>query len=130
MKPRLAFAAIALLACSGAGKPAVADRDWALVALGDQSDPAGTGGKPLTLHLDSAISRASGFAGCNQFSGSYQLGGGKLSFGPTMSTKMFCESSQQVEDAYLEALSGVSSWELSEGILTLRGDGGSVLRFR
>jgi putative lipoprotein len=130
MKARLALALILVLACGGAGKPAITDRDWALAALGDKADPVGAGGKPVTLRLDSAPPRASGFAGCNHFSGSYELSPGKLKFGPTISTKMFCESSQQVEDEYLAALGGVSSWELAGDVLTLRGEGGAALRFR
>jgi len=130
MSSRLALALLLMLGCSGGAKPEITDRDWALIALGEESDPTGLDAKPVTLHLDSATSRASGFAGCNHYGGSYELGSRKLSFGPTMSTKMFCESSQKIEGAYLDALGRVSSWELADGFLTLRGDGGVRLRFR
>ncbi|HKC52812.1 MAG TPA: META domain-containing protein [Myxococcota bacterium] len=130
MSWRLALASVLMLGCSGGAKPAITDRDWALIALGEKSDPIGSGERPVTLRLESSTSRASGFAGCNHYSGPYELGSGKLSFGPTVSTKMFCESSQAVEDAYLAALGKVSSWELANGGLTLRGVDGSALRFR
>ena len=130
MNARAAVALILTLACGATGKPEITDRDWTLVALGEKSDPAGMGGRPVTLRLDSATSRANGFAGCNSYSGSYELAGGKLSFGPAISTKMFCESSQAVEDVYLAALGKISSWELANGVLTLRGAGGTALRFR
>jgi heat shock protein HslJ len=137
-----AVALAALFACDRAEKtehapgpaaaatPTITDRDWALVALGDKSDPIGTGGKPLTLRLDPATSRANGFAGCNSFGGSFELDGEKLKFGPMISTKMFCESSQEIEDAYLAALAAVASWQLKDGTLILRGAQGPVLRFR
>ena len=86
-------------------------------------------GDPLRLRLDSATSRAGGFSGCNSYSGDYKLEGSMLTFGPTASTKMFCEPVQALEDAYLKALGAVSSWQLSAGELTLRGDG-AELRFR
>jgi heat shock protein HslJ len=130
MKTRLALALTLMLACNGGGKPAISDRDWTLVALGEKSDPVGADGKAVTLRLESATSRANGFAGCNNYSGSFELNAGRLAFGPTMSTKIFCESSQGVEDAYLKALAGVSSWELAGGVLTLHGEGAAVLRFR
>jgi heat shock protein HslJ len=108
---------------------AIVDRVWELHALGDQSDPLGMDGKPLRLRLDSATSRAGGYSGCNSYGGDYKIEGSTLTFGPTASTKMFCEPVQSLEDEYLKALGAVSSWQLSNGELTLRG-GGAELRFR
>ena len=130
MKTRLAMARVVVLACSGGANRDIANRDWKLVLLGDTSDPVGTEGKSLSLRFDSATLRAGGFAGCNSYSASYELGAGRLTFGPAISTKMFCESSQEVEDAYLKALESVATWELRDGALTLRSDRGSVLLFR
>ncbi len=112
-----------------AAASAIADRSWELHALGAQSDPVGLDGNPLRLRLDSATSRAVGYSGCNSYSGAYKLEGSMLTFGPTASTKMFCEPVQALEDSYLKALGAVSSWQLSDGELTLRGDG-AELRFR
>lgn len=143
----LGLALVSLLACDRGEKPAapaappappppaapaapsITDRVWELHALGGQSEPLGLDGKPLRLRLDSATSRAGGFSGCNSYGGPYKLEGSTLSFGPTASTKMFCEPVQAQEDAYLKALAGVSSWQLVDGELTLRGDG-VELRFR
>ena len=105
------------------------DRVWELHALGDQSEPVGMDGNPLRLRLDSTTSRAGGYSGCNSYGGGYKLEGSMLTFGPTASTKMFCEPVQAVEDAYLKALGAISSWQLSDGQLTLRGDG-VELRYR
>jgi len=127
---RLALVSLLVLACGGApAKPAITDRDWSLVAIGERLHTVGMDGKPITLRLDSASSRASGFAGCNQYSGAYTLAGDKLTFGPTMSTKMFCEPSQRLEDAYLGALGLVSTWELAGDTLVLRSPGMPEMRF-
>ena len=89
---RFAFAAssalVLLVACTGPQKqprqeqsttPArtsITDRDWVLVALGEeQASPVGRGGQPATLRLEASSSRAVGFAGCNRFSASYSLAG-------------------------------------------------------
>ena len=63
-----------------------------------------------TLLLQDGV--ASGFAGCNQFSGSYELDGGALRFSEEMSvTLALCdEPAQGVEDAYLALLSEVDGW--------------------
>ncbi len=49
--------------------------EWQLVSIG--GTPAGTGGngQAATLLLDETSGRASGYAGCNTFSGSYLLSG-------------------------------------------------------
>jgi len=128
---RLVLVSLVVLACGGApAKPSITDRDWSLVSIGDRTDPSGMDGKPLTLRLDSATSHASGYAGCNQYGGSYTLAGDKLTFGPTMSTKMFCEPTQQLEDAFLGALGVVATWELADDTLVLKSDGMPDMRFR
>ncbi len=42
-------------------------------------------------------SQISGTTDCNNFGGSYTLSGSELEFGPFMSTKMYCEGSQETE---------------------------------
>jgi heat shock protein HslJ len=127
--PPPAPAPAAPAAPSPVAAPSIADRGWELIALGAESDPLGMDGKPLRLRLDSATSRAGGFAGCNSYGGGYKLEGSSLTFGAMASTKMFCEPVQAQEDAYLKALAAVSTWQLADGVLTLRGDG-VELRFR
>jgi putative lipoprotein len=127
-KTVFALALVALLSCGR--EAAISDRDWALVALGEKADPVGMDGKRVTLRLVSATSRANGFGGCNSYSGAYELDGDRLTFGPTISTKMFCASSQQVEDEYFAALGKIASWELADGVLTLHGEKSPALRFR
>ncbi len=122
----------AFLACGQ--KPAasapIGDREWALVALGDRTDPQGNGGKPVTRRFDLADSRAHGFGGCNRYTGSFELDGEKLSFGALASTKMACEQGMDVEDKYLPALGSVQTWELAGDELVLKAAGVALMRFR
>jgi heat shock protein HslJ len=125
----LATSACAAQSGSGQAGETLADRDWALVALGDPPAPIGATAHPPTLRLDSKDTRASGFAGCNRFSGSFELAGARLTFGPLLSTKMACERGMDVEQRYLDALGKVDAWSVESGELVLRG-GGAALRFR
>jgi putative lipoprotein len=125
------LAAGACAAQRGAGQAGetLVDRDWALAALGEPAGPIGPAARPPTLRLDSKEARASGFAGCNRFSGGYELAGARLTLGPLLSTKMACERGMDVERRYLDALGKVDAWRVEAGELVLRG-GGALLRFR
>ncbi len=126
---------VSLLACGGTrspspASPAVADRDWELVALAQDANPRGAGGRPVTLRLDAAGGRASGFAGCNRYSAGYTLDGDRLTFGPAMSTKMACAEGMQLESAFLAMLPAVATYEVTGSTLVLRGAGGPLARLR
>jgi heat shock protein HslJ len=107
---------------AGAG---LATTAWDLVELGTTADFA-----HLVPTIDfAADGTASGFAGCNTFSGSYTTNGNALMLGPLATTKIAClRPASAVESDYLAALSGVTSWEIgADGRLAL---GGTVpLRF-
>jgi heat shock protein HslJ len=67
-------------------------------------------GAPITLILSTATGqrRASGFSGCNRYTGTYMLRNGKLSFGLLASTRMACAGTGgELESAYLDALAHI-----------------------
>ena len=104
------------------GDPPVANlagTAWTLADMGGTADFARLI-PTLAFGLDGAVS---GFAGCNQFSGSYTVTGAALSLGPIAATKMGCEPpASAVEAEYLVALAGVTEWFLgTDGQLTLIG---------
>jgi heat shock protein HslJ len=98
----------------------ITDRDWTLTSLGERMNLMGQGDRAPTLRLDSAGSRASGFAGCNRFNGPFTLSGDSLSFGALVSTKMACAQGNDVEVAYLAALGNARTFSVSDSVLTLR----------
>jgi heat shock protein HslJ len=78
-------------------------------AAGDAA-AAGPAGHPITLDLSTATGqrRASGFSGCNRYTGTYTLKNGLLSFGPLAGTRMACVGlGGDIEGAYLDALTHI-----------------------
>jgi len=91
------------------------DTSWTLTAW-KQADgkvrtvPFANLGAPITLTLSTAGGQrhASGFSGCNRYTGTYMLRDGKLSFGPLAGTRMACASAGgKLESDYLDALAHV-----------------------
>lgn len=113
-----------------AARTPITDREWVLVALGDQSLPAGASSKPATLRLEASSFRAVGFAGCNRFSASYTLTGDSLRFGPAIATKMACADGDVLERRFLGTLPVVATYEATDSALILKGPSGPVARFR
>ena len=108
----------------------IADRDWELVTLGEHTNPRGMQDRPLTLRLTSEDSHAAGFAGCNGYGSTYTLRGDSLSFEAPISTKMFCEGVQEVENAFLVALPQVTTYTVTDSTLTLHGAPGRIATFQ
>ncbi|MDE1141697.1 META domain-containing protein [Paraburkholderia sp. SIMBA_009] len=72
---------------------------------------AAPGARPVTLDLSTATGqrRASGFSGCNRYTGAYVLKNGLLSFGQLAGTRMACiGAGGEIESAYLDALSHIA----------------------
>jgi putative lipoprotein len=108
----------------------IADRDWELVELGGVTDLRGSSGRSATLRLDSATSRATGFAGCNRFNASFRIAGDSLTIEDAVSTKMACDRGMELESRFLAALPEVRTYALVDSVLTLNGAGGPLARFR
>lgn len=107
----------------------IAHRDWVLVALGDRAAPFGPQVKPPTLKLTPADFRATGFAGCNRYFATYSLSGDSLKFESPGATKMFCAASDSLERAFLGMLPEVTTYQVSDTVLTLTTRNGLVARF-
>ncbi|AQG98118.1 heat-shock protein [Burkholderia sp. KK1] len=119
------------------------DTQWALTSWTDASGQpravphAGeNAAQPLTLDFSTASGhrRASGFSGCNRFSGAYDLKNGKLTFGPLAGTRMACVSGAgaALERPYLDALAHVAKSGVQMNppqALQLTLDDGQVLTF-
>jgi heat shock protein HslJ len=73
----------------------------------------------------------SGTTGCNRFTGTYVIEGGRMSIAPGATTRKACEPpADAVERAYLAALGRVDGWRAEGDVLTLLADGSPSLRFR
>ncbi|HSU15049.1 META domain-containing protein [Longimicrobium sp.] len=112
-------------AAAGGSMGDIRERQWTLVEVNGRPAGTGAGGEAPTLQL--APDRASGFAGCNRFSSTYEMSGAALRFTAPVSTRMACAAGMELEQAYLTAIAATRSYRLSGGALELLGDGGAVL---
>ncbi|KLU22093.1 heat-shock protein [Caballeronia mineralivorans PML1(12)] len=72
----------------------------------------GADGEPITLNFSTqgGQRKTNGFSGCNRFTGTYDLSGGKLSFGPLASTRMACAPGpgSTLEQPFLQGLADIA----------------------
>lgn len=72
--------------------------------------------------------RISGKSACNQYSGSFEnLGKGKVSIGPLMGSKMYCQEVAEVERDYMKNLAMVTEVKQTKDGLQLLGNKGETL---
>ena len=102
---------------------------WQLKELpGTESGALARLPRPVAVRFESG--RLSGFAGCNNFTGSYELEGDRLVIGPVATTQMACpEPGSSVEQAFHRALKGSWRYTLAGDELTATTDSGATLRF-
>lgn len=122
----LSLAALSACATAGLGS-GLGGREW--VAQDVNGVPV-AGARPLTLRFEGE--RASGSAGCNSFSGSYEAGEERLEFGPLAATRMACEPDiMEQERRYLSILAAARSYSrYGNGSLSVIAPDGRAIRFR
>lgn len=103
------------------------DTRWVLQTLSGKPAGSGAGGKPADITLQGSESRAAGFAGCNQFTGSYTIGEGGLSFGSLAMTKRLCTEGMGLERDFTRALSFTRSYRIDGDTLSLVDQNGTVV---
>jgi heat shock protein HslJ len=117
----LALVVLALGVCvpARAQDAPLAGTSWRLVELGGQ--PPVAGGPTLTLAFAADEPRASGFGGCNQYSGQYTQNGASLRFGPLLGTQRACldPALNTQEAAYVQALETTTRYSIEGGQLVL-----------
>lgn len=85
---------------------------WNLAEMGGTADFA----RIIPTIEFGADGTVSGFAGCNTFNGTFTTEGQTLTMSPLAATKIGCQRpASAVEAEYLNALSGVTSWEIDAG---------------
>ncbi|MGN6541166.1 MAG: META domain-containing protein [Ginsengibacter sp.] len=99
-------------------KTPLEETHWTLVELMGKpiSDTPERKEMYLILHKDQ--NRIEGNGGCNAFSGTYVLKNNEISFGPLVSTKVFCPA-LQYENEFFKALSTANHYYLKSDTLSL-----------
>ncbi len=111
------------------------DAIWQLVKLGGGEVGAGAAGKPLSLQFNGSAQQVSGFSGCNNFSGSYELtemtpSSGNLSMGPLAATRKACVEGMGQEQGYLDTLGTTDAYQLDGDKMVLLSQGSVVAEFK
>ena len=97
---------------------------WVLETLAGEPAPTGAGGKAIDLVLNAGENLASGFSGCNRYTGSFSnegksTHGTPLKFGALAGTMMACAEGDAAERAYLQMLGGVDAYRMQGSTLAL-----------
>jgi putative lipoprotein len=100
---------------------------WKLNRVGNSSVTIAAGTREIHLTLKSDALRVSGFSGCNTFTGTYSLEGGRLTFGNLASTMMACPSGMDIEQAFQQALGETVTWRIGGQTLELVDPSGTVV---
>jgi len=122
----LTLLTITLSACSGSS--ANLEGQWKLVSYGSAfSQTTANQGVDTQIEFGSD-GRMSGNVGCNGFGGDYKVSGNKITFGPVMSTMMFCEAVADQESKTLAVFQESANFVFDGNTLTITSlDGNSVI---
>ena len=129
--------AILLVSCtkkemptSGAESAGIEGIQWYLTEVGGSPVSPMADDKQPHILLDPAQNQATGFAGCNNFYGRYELDGASLTFGPMGATRMACPDLETgLEMSVFEALESTRNWKKSDGDLLLLDEDAVLARF-
>jgi len=103
---------------------------WLLVAVNGVPVISSADEKRAFLMLDTTGKVITGYAGCNNFSGGYELDGALVKFGLLASTRMFCtEPQMSMETGFFKALEETRGWKIKDRSLLLLDDNGVLARF-
>ncbi len=129
-----AISLMTLAACApdaaDTGTPATTDAidptgSWTIEAIGDRPviDKSPTA---MTFTTDGTVA---GNAGCNQFTGGFELSGTRLSMGPLAVTQRMCavEALMEQEGRFLKALQQVDGVSMDNGLLVMTDASGETL---
>lgn len=109
--------------CQTARSTGALEGDWLLVELGGEPIELAEAERAPSVSFDETANRAEGFAGCNNFFGSYSVDGSSLTFGPIGATRMACPGTDDdVEARYLAALGHTRSWRIKSRKLQFLAD--------
>ncbi len=132
----MAFLVISLYALSSAialgdGTPPLEGPTWLLVEVKGMAVELPASERQPSLTFNKAEKRATGYSGCNDFFGSYELKGEALVFGPLGMTRKFCEGAAgDREQAFLRVLGETRAWKIEKDFLLLIDDGTVLARLK
>lgn len=109
--------------------PSLIGPEWRVVEIDGQPVAAGAGGHEPTLFFGEA-QRVQGMAGCNRFSGHYDVTDGALHTDSLVTTRMACPPPAMTIEAHFLAALAAASTILQTGDALELGDGAGMVRLR
>ena len=100
---------------------------WRLNQLGDEVITNPPGERDVHFQLEPSRTSLVGFSGCNRMFGSYALDGPSLKFDGLGGTRMFCESSMELEQKFLGMFQNVAGWKITGTTLQLLDTNGNAV---
>ncbi len=122
----LLIAGLGLAACAKVATAPKADRPLYTLA-GSEWGPKTASGTPEPFVQFRSKGELSGFAGCNNFFGTYELDGTVLTIGPLASTKKMCAQGMDEERDFLQALQNARRIKATHLKLNIFGADGELL---
>ena len=103
--------------------------NWRIVMLESTPVPADTGRRAaqLLLQIEADKIRYSSTVGCNGIGGHATVEGDRITFGPGIGTKMFCEALNALEVQLHSVLTRTRRWSITGDTLVLSDDAGTRL---
>jgi heat shock protein HslJ len=83
--------------------------------------------KSLVLTFDSENNSVHGTTECNGISSSYEIRGNQITFGPVISTRMYCEGKMDAESEMAQALGETVRFSVNDQVLYLYNKEGNIL---
>lgn len=122
------LAVLVVTACSANSPESIQGR-WQLISHGSASNQIAAAADADAFIEFGQDGKLSGNVGCNGFGGEYEVNGNAITFGPIMSTKMFCEGPVGEQEATtLSVLFESATFALDDNTLTITSaDGNSVI---
>jgi heat shock protein HslJ len=113
------------------GAPALIGPTWILLEVKGTAVNVPAAARQPSLIFHATEKRVTGYSGCNEFFGSYDLNGEMMTFGPLGMTRRSCEGAEgDTESAFLQALEETRSWKIEKGMLLLLDNSRVLSRFR
>src|SRR5688500_14783239 len=100
---------------------------WQLTGLSRAGEQLPQIASTVFLQLDSG--KVKGFAGCNDYFGTYRLAGDTLQFN-VAATRKFCNTGMEVENVLLGSLTSTNKYRIEKEELRLFKDDSVLVRFK
>ncbi|NMP16000.1 META domain-containing protein [Thalassotalea sp. Y01] len=100
---------------------------WNLTMLAGKKVALGENQKAIFIQFSQDPQNFTGFAGCNNYSGRFEMTETTLELGPAMATRKMCQAGMQQEQGLFKAFSETDLYQIDANTLTLMDDANQPL---